>query len=325
MQKNIKWILVPVAFLLLFSCGFGVFALIRGAHASAPGRARVTVLAAGVDLAAENTDVLMLVTLDTGEKSITILQIPRDTYFSADTAQKKINQLYPHYRRTEKDPVAALSAVANELSATLGVRIDHVAVVDLDTAAEVVDAMGGVAVDIPVAIRQMVPNSDRYIELSPGYKTLCGEEAVAFLRHRVGYTEGDLGRINAQRILLTAVYRKVRDEMSLSLMGELIRKGYRGICTDMPLNEQLKLAGGFYAARREYTLTYATLPGEAVQKEESAGIWYYVVNKYAAQKLLSTYFGADGFDPDARMLDPSRAHFKNVYYDKNFSYSVKTE
>ena len=324
MQKRMKWLLalfIPVLLGIGILCSLTQFG---GAHASPLPKARITVLAAGVDLAAEHTDVLMLLSLDLGEKRVTVLQIPRDTYFSSDTPQHKINQLYPHYRLSGHSPVEALSAVAGELSLALGVTIDHVMVIDLATAAKIVDAMGGVSLTVPVAIRQAIPGTDRYVELAPGYRTLNGEEAVAFLRYRAGYTEGDLGRINAQKLLLDAVYKKLKAEVPLSLLLDLIRKGGGGIQTDIPLSAQWQLATACYSVRKDLSLLCATLPGEAARGEIASGIWYYVVNKQAAATLLRRYFASEAFDPDVRMLDPARAHFQNIYYDKNFSYSVTT-
>ena len=54
---------------------------------------RVTVLCLGLDDAAANTDVILLLTLDPERQTVSVLQIPRDTYFSSKTPQNKINQL----------------------------------------------------------------------------------------------------------------------------------------------------------------------------------------------------------------------------------------
>lgn len=325
MQKRFKWALALFIPLLTVLLLLGVFSPFGRALASAEPQGRINLLAAGLDLADEHTDVLMLLSLDQQKRVIKILQIPRDTYFSAETAQEKINQLYPHYRRAGKSKTDALSAVAADLSAVLGVRIDHVISVDLSTMAELLDAMGGVSLEVPMPIRQQIPGTRDYIELSAGYQTLSGAEAVAFLRHRAGYAEGDLGRIDAHRLLLGALYRKVKDELSLPIIRDLLRKGYGKIETDIPLHEQLRLAASCYAAKNEYSLLYATLPGEATRAEEGAGLSYYVINQKAAAALLAEHFGAGVFDPDGRLVDRDRAHFLNIYYDKNRSYSIVTE
>ena len=54
----------------------------------------VTIFFAGLDDAAENTDVLFLLSIDPAEKRMAVMQIPRDTYFEVDDAVHKINGIY---------------------------------------------------------------------------------------------------------------------------------------------------------------------------------------------------------------------------------------
>ncbi len=287
--------------------------------------ARTTVLCAGLDDAAANTDVLMLLSLDAERKEISVLQIPRDTYFLAETAQKKINQLYPSQRLRGKDPHGALSSVAESLSNSLGVRIDAYLALDLPAVASLVDGLGGVSVDVPAPIRHRASDGDGYIEIPAGETLLCGREAVEFLRFRAGYTEGDLGRVDAQKLLLAATYRKLREEMSLPVILKLLSVLYKNAYTDMSLPEQIALARSFYASRHDFSVNFLTLPGEAARREENSGLSYYVVNRKGATEVLGRYFGGGVFDPEERFFDASRPHFVNIYYDTAPSYTVYTE
>ncbi len=286
---------------------------------------RTTILVAGLDDAVDNTDVLMLLSVDNGSQEITVLQIPRDTYFCADTAQNKINQIYPCARARGKSSEEALGILMASVSQAFGVPIDYYMAFRLSTVIEVIDEIGGVELDIPTAIRHRNPYGEGYIEIPAGHQTLVGREAVEFLRFRAGYVDGDLGRMDAQKLLLGSLYRKMKNEMSLSFAINLIPKLYHKLSTDMPIKEQLTLARNFYDRSGGYKISFLTLPGEATRGDVSQGVWYYVVNKAASEKALARYFGASGIGDETRLCDPSRVHFENIYYDENRSYTVYTE
>lgn len=286
---------------------------------------RTNLLCAGLDNAAGNTDVLMLISFDEESREITVLQIPRDTYFFADTAQKKINQLYPGARLAGKNAQDALAFVGESISAAMGIPIDGYLAVNLSTVADLIDGIGGVTLRVPTAIRHRASDGDGYVEIAAGENHLTGREAIEFLRFRSGYTEGDLGRMDAQKLLLAATYRKLREEMSLPLIAKLLTSLHGRIYTDIPLSEQLSLARAYYAGREDFRVRFLTLPGEAARGEETSGLSYYVVNRKSAFEVMQRYFCGGDFDPSVRFCDRSRAHFMNIYYDEKQSYTVYTE
>ena len=307
--------------ILFFGAGVGGEG---GAMALTSSGEPLVVLVAGLDEAAGNTDVMMLVSLDPGRHEITVLQLPRDTYFDAPTPQGKLNQLYPTYRARGLGSDDALLALSSELSTTFDLAIDHFVAVDISAVSQLVDELGGVTVDLPAPIGYR--EGETYIELPAGKRTLTGEEAVRFIRFRSGYVEGDLGRVDAQKLLLMASYHKVKDELSFSTLASVLPRIYSQISTDMPLSEQIAYVYSFWRDRSEYSVRLMTLPGEAVRADGDAGLWYYVVNRAAAAEVLSRYFGSGAaFDAAKRLVDDGRDSFSNIYYDKAYSYSVYTE
>lgn len=280
----------------------------------------VTVLCVGFDEAAGNTDVLMLITMNPKNREITVLQIPRDTYFSADTAQQKVNQLYPAYRASGQDRSVAMARLAAQLSDAFGITVDHYAALDFSSIAYLVDRLGGLAVNVPTDI----PNGDTELILA-GEQTLNGREALAFLRHRAGYVEGDIARVDAQKLLLLSAYKKLKNELSLTDLAILIPDLHKRIATDMTVPRQLSIAYAYVRDRMGYTVRLITLPGSATRADGDAGTWYYIVNKRAAGEILERYFDGSTFDRDGRMTDNSRVHFAAIYEDNNVSYNVYTE
>lgn len=286
---------------------------------------RVTVLCMGLDDAAENTDVMLLLTLDPIAKTVSLLQLPRDTYFRAGTPQNKINQLYPTQRSQGSGAADALAFVKSEIAAVLGITIDYYAALDLSSVAALVDAMGGLDVTVPSDIRLPRHNGEGYIEIPAGAQRLTGEQAVAFLRYRTEYQEGDLGRIDAQKLLLAAVYRRAKGEMSLGELAELLAEGYRSMRTDMPLTRQITLAYAFYRDRSAYGIRLATLPGSAVRGENGSGPWYYVPSRKASQELLAALGYHAELDRDLRLTDKNSPELYSLYEKNDVSYVIYTE
>ncbi len=286
---------------------------------------RVTVLAAGFDQAAGNTDVLMLTTVDYDAGRIHVLQIPRDTYLSAGTAQNKINQIFPKIYSQTGSIDAAMTALTKQVSDAFGVPVDYWAAVDLAAFTALVDDLGGVTVAVPCDIQYRDPDGN-LIRIPQGEQTLKGQQAAHFIRHRAGYTEGDLGRVDAQKLLLAATYSKFKESADLSLLARLLPDLYRNLHSNMPRTEQASLAYSFYRNRDRYGISLMTLPGEATRGGESGALWYYVVNKKAAGELLERFFAPTApFDRGEVMTAGDRINFRNIYEDRNFSYTVFTE
>ncbi len=280
---------------------------------------RLTLLLLGLDEAAGNTDVLVLLSFDEERKELSALQIPRDTYFFSDTVQNKINQIYPAERSKGKGEQDAFLFLQKELAAAFGVPIDYFLALDLATLADIFDAIGGVTICLPAAVRH--PLSDgTYREFPAGEQTLQGQGAIDFIRHRAGYQNGDLGRINAQKILLTAAYHKITAQMSPLALFRIVPQFYGRIRTNMPMSDQLSLARMLYDDAPK-TLDFYTLPGEATRGEVTDGAWYYVVNRRAAERLLSSHFDGVAFDKNGKMLDKKRPHFKEIYENTVKEYS----
>ena len=99
-------------------------------------------LLCGKDRASGLCDVIIVAQLDTVNHAASLVQIPRDTY--ADYTEKS-------YRKLNGAPSAlgGVKGLSAFLTETLGIPIDHYALVDLDCIGDVVDAIGGVTLTVP--------------------------------------------------------------------------------------------------------------------------------------------------------------------------------
>ena len=107
----------------------------------------ITYLLCGFDNAAENTDSMILVNYSFLSNEIHFIQIPRDTYFEYKGCTK-VNSIYPLLRSSGKTPHEAMETLRATLSEALGIEIDAYVGYSIDAIANLVDDIGGVALDV---------------------------------------------------------------------------------------------------------------------------------------------------------------------------------
>ncbi|NJQ02724.1 LCP family protein [Streptomyces zingiberis] len=151
----------------------------------------------------KRTDSMMI--LHVGANGNTMVSLPRDSYVTIpeftgsesgknfpSPGQAKLNASYS----TDGAPLLVRTVEFNT-----GLKIDHYAEIGFGGFAEIVDAVGGVEMDIPRDLKEK--NSG--IDLKKGRQTLDGEQALAFVRQRYGLAGGDLDRTKNQQKFLSAL------------------------------------------------------------------------------------------------------------------------
>ena len=150
---------------------------------------------AGVDEDGYRTDLILLCQVDNRNREVEILQIPRDTKITNKRNDKKINSAY----------YSGFDVMANEIEQVTGIKPDDYIIVDFDGFRDLINAMGGVKIDVPVDMKYSDPTQDLEINLKKGKQKLNGKEAEMYMRFRSGYKDGDIGRLGAQQELYSAV------------------------------------------------------------------------------------------------------------------------
>lgn len=145
------------------------------------------------------SDTLLLVRLDPKRETISMLSFPRDTYVNIPGHGKaKINDAY-----ALGGPALSVKTI-KELT---GLDVNFVVDVDFKGFRGVVDAFGGIWVDVDQ--KYYVPPEATYMEIDiePGYQLLDGRDALAFARHR--HSDTDFHRIARQQLVLSGLKKQV--------------------------------------------------------------------------------------------------------------------
>ena len=165
----------------------------------------------GFDESDRRSDTLLLVRLDPKKKTISMLSFPRDTYVDIPGHGKaKINDAY-----SLGGPALSVQTI-KELT---GLDVNFVVDVDFKGFRGVVDAFGGIWVDVDH--KYYTPPEADYMEIDiePGYQLLDGRDALAFARYRHG--DSDFHRIARQQLVLAGLKKQVAASSKLNTVRTL--------------------------------------------------------------------------------------------------------
>ncbi|MEV8051897.1 LCP family protein [Streptomyces bacillaris] len=152
----------------------------------------------------KRTDSMMI--LHRGSNGPTLISLPRDSQveipsfkgsesgkmFQGTGRQVKLNAAY-----AEDGPELLVRTV----EFNTGLRIDHYVEIGFGGFAQIVDAIGGVEMDIPKAFKDKKSGAD----FQAGKQTLNGEQSLAFVRTRYAFAGSDLDRTKNQQKFLAAL------------------------------------------------------------------------------------------------------------------------
>ncbi|MGW3554915.1 LCP family protein [Streptomyces griseoincarnatus] len=156
----------------------------------------------------KRTDSVMI--LHTGDNGPTLISLPRDSNVeipsfkgseSGKTYQGTGRQVKLNAAYAEDGPELLVRTV----EFNTGLHIDHYVEIGFAGFANIVDAVGGVEIDIPQDIKDTKSGAD----LKKGKQTLSGEEALAFVRTRYALAGSDLDRTKNQQKFLSALANQV--------------------------------------------------------------------------------------------------------------------
>ncbi len=247
-------------------------------------------LIVGRDRAASLTDVAMLVNFNVADSTVRIMQIPRDTYVSYDNYwYHKINGVYSYYadEKNEDPELKGIDGYAKFLEKNLCVKIHYYAMMDLDQFVNIVDAIGGVEIDVPVDMKYNDPNQNLKINLKAGKQTLTGAQAEMFVRFRSSFAQGDIGRVNMQKVFMAALFKTVQKNVNITNIGALCGIVVENLTTNMSTSDMIYFANIAFKINLKNVIMM-TLPGQA--GSGSDGLSYYNMNRKAALEYVNGYF-----------------------------------
>lgn len=235
--------------LRVFSNGADIMAS-RITHAPAfAGQQHINILMLGADVSTDNsgecrTDTIKLISVDMAKSDLSILSIPRDTWVDIpEHGHSRINAAYQLGGRNDANRLAMAKSV---ISGTLGgfygqpIHIDRYIRVQTGGFVRIVNALGGIDVNVEKQMDYEDPSQNLYIHLKPGVQHLDGTQAMGYVRFRHDF-EGDYGRIRRQDQFLRTVADKLRNPNDKAQLARLLGPLLSMMKTDLSGSEILAL------------------------------------------------------------------------------------
>lgn len=156
-------------------------------------------------------DTQIVMTLNPNTNEMAMVTIPRDTRVNIENAGEysgihKINSAYTYGSITG---YGAEKLQVETIEKLLNIPIDKFVAIDFDGFRDIIDAIGGVNIDIKEGFwEKNIYNNDEKIYFTPGQDKLNGEEALAFVRMRLRDVNLTYSRDERQRQLIEALIKQ---------------------------------------------------------------------------------------------------------------------
>ncbi|EPY2302249.1 MAG: LCP family protein [Clostridium sp.] len=277
-SKSLKIVIILFSFIILLGI-LGYFYLLGFTNNSRLGEGKintkkaeagepVNILVMGVDIGdpgskeasdPKRTDTMLVINYNPKTKNINMVSVPRDTRVTMNGKKIKINSAH------------AINGVNGSIAAVenlLGIEINNYAKIDYEGFRNVIDAIGGVEMDITRNMNYDDPSQNLHIHFQKGTTVhLDGKKAEEFFRWRknnngTGFADGDLGRIENQHKFISKVVEKVKSPSIIPKIPSILSTIPDYIETDMSPEEIIKYG---YAVTKgdKSSINMITLQGEA--------------------------------------------------------------
>lgn len=262
-----------------------------------PSNEPFNVLLIGSDARGEErgrSDTLIILRVIPKEKKAFLVSIPRDYRVRIPGyGRRKINAAYA---------LGGSELAIKTVSEYLGVEIHHYAIIDFKGFVKVVDALGGITVNVEKRLYE--PNNSR-ANLYPGVQRLNGSQALAYVRFRHD-EEGDFGRIRRQQEFLKALADELLKPQSVPKYPRIANLIAENVETDLSIPKILSLAR-YFAMKGGVNIMSIMLPG----KPQTIGGASYVIPDEAKLKIIVEKVFVENRLPSSKeLIDPATISVK---------------
>ena len=200
-----------------------------------------TILLMGIDSADEglskntvaNGDSLILVTFNPKTLTATMLSIPRDSYVPIACFNDKAENKITHAAWYGTD--CMMKTIENYFDVT----IDYYAKINFKGLVHLVDAVGGIDVEVPGNLCTDDSSRGKQVCIKEGSQHLNGEEALVLARNRKQMARGDIDRGLDQQIVIQGLINKMKNVSSVSKYMDIINTISNNLDTNFTTEQML--------------------------------------------------------------------------------------
>lgn len=226
------------------------------------------------------SDTMLMMRFDPRAERVAVMSIPRDTRTSINGETTKINA-------ANRDGGPALSAQSvSELMG--GVAIDRYMRINVQGVEKLIDAIGGVKINVPTDMKYTDHSQHLYIDLKAGKQRLDGEQALQFLRFRYD-DNGDIGRVQRQQMLMRALVEQALNPATIARLPKILSVIQSNVDTNLSVEELVALVG-YGAQSNRSNIQMLMLPGD-FSSYDDYDLSYWIPDYSEIDVLSEQYFG----------------------------------
>lgn len=198
-----------------------------------------------------NTDVMMVAAFNPSTKSATVVSIPRDSLLFLDGyGERKANANYATFfnqarkdKGLDKDAAEADAkrAMSEMMGKYFGIDAKYTAVINFQGFTDVVDALGGVEVNVDMDMKYKDSIDGTNINLKKGLQVLDGDNALDFVRYRKSNDgknmSSDFDRNRRESEVIAAIVDKMKSLGGIAKMSNVLDAVGDNLKIDMPSKE----------------------------------------------------------------------------------------
>ncbi len=252
------------------------------------------------------SDSMLLLRFDPAAESVSVLSIPRDTRTEVGGVVTKINEA-----NRQGGPALSAESVSSLLG---GVGIDRYVRINVQGVEKLIDALGGVEVDVPKDMKYQDDSQHLYINLKAGKQRLDGDQAMQFLRFRYD-DNGDIGRVQRQQILMRAFTQQALNPTTISRLPKILSVIQSNVDTNLSVEELVALVG-YTAQTDRSSVQMLMLPG-SFSSYEDYELSYWLPNYSEIDVMAQKYLGLSNTYGISGQINPSylRISIQDSTYD----------
>ncbi|MGV2621466.1 LCP family protein [Halobacillus sp. ACCC02827] len=249
---------------------------------------------------AGRADTQIVMTLDPKTNEVTMTSVPRDTQIELPAS--KVGEEYAGYHKLNASySIGELSGYGAERLAVetiedeLGIPIDKYVTVNFQGFTEIVDALGGVTVDVKEGFWERSHlDHDKRIEFEAGPQKMDGEEALAFVRMRKQAAAVNYPRDERQRQFIKAAMDEAISAGTIFKVGEITDILGKNIQTNLSPREIYAIQKAFSSESNAKTFEI-----EGVNERLQDGLYYFTPDEESLFDVQTKLRDALNLDPPA--------------------------
>ncbi len=221
------------------------------------------------------SDTILFVTVELDDKCVKVLALPRDTrVYIPGHGNHKLNSAFAF-----GGPELLKTTIENYLHEP----ILYYVIVDYDNFPKLVDAFGGVTIDVKKKMRYVDRAGHLDINIDAGRQHLDGRTALHYVRFRKD-SLGDIGRVQRQQQFIKALLKKAYSPEVIVRFPSIVANAMEVFKTNMPVRLATALAGFAKAEFKRENIYMSTLFGTA---EIVDGLSYWIGNPESGKQFIN--------------------------------------